>query len=966
MLLRYVHHLAIRFARRRPGPARSKRPASRFRPRLEALEERLPPGDMVLGALLGDSWSGLSLPVVAADVLPAGTPSLGDLSATFQTRHSGRRSEVDDLPSGFGFSVAALHARGAGSEFVGANGWTPSQVLAEKTADEQSVRAALTPPAVNDPFASALAADPVQRLGTFDAAAAVNRAGHLDSPGSTEGLSAGSGSAAVSAGAAGQAAARGFVMGQPLIAAAGASAIVNAGPPAALLEAVANRQGLTAADAGGFAAPNSHRRVHAGFDLTAPTGGPFPSNHFTVTDPSQNTGRRANLPLPDATTNPSDYQDTQVLNTLDGFSLQPRLSIPFDGPIDVNSVSSNTVFLVSLGDTLDHHDHGGQAVGINQVVWDVASNSLHVQSDQLLDQHTRYAMIVTNGVQDQGGHPVQATEEFRHFRQTVHGAYQHDLLDAVHAARRLGVRERDIVTASVFTTESATAVLEKIRDQVHAAIPEPADFNLGQGGERTVFNLNDVTGITWNKQTGDEPPTFTPTSLPVSLLRIVPGAVGQIAFGKYVSPDYEVHPGEYVPPVGTRTGTPVVQGTNEIYFNLFLPSGLEPANGWPVAIAGHGSGGSKNDVVAVAAKLAEHGIATIAINAVGHGFGPLSTLAISQQGSAPVTFSAGGRGIDQNADHVIDAGEGVEAAAPRRLIHDRDGLRQTVVDLMQLVRVIEVGVDVNGDGTSALDPAHIYYVGQSLGGDYGTQFIAVEPDVGSAVLNVPVADEAVRGVFSPTFRPSRGAWLAERTPSLINSPGVTAIGGVKVAGPFFNDNLPLRTGVSYGVVLEDGTRHDVPSPVVNDVPGAMAIQEVFANAEWAMFPGDALAYVPHVRKDPLVGVPPKSIIVQFDTGDQNVPNPISSAMLRAGELADRATYYRHDLAFAENPTLPKNGHSFLGGIGNPAWRDIALGTQEQIAVFFASDGTEVVHPEPARFFEVPIQGPLPEDLNYIL
>jgi dienelactone hydrolase len=441
--------------------------------------------------------------------------------------------------------------------------------------------------------------------------------------------------------------------------------------------------------------------------------------------------------------------------------------------------------------------------------------------------------------------------------------------------------------------------------------------------------------------------------------------VGQIAFGKYSSPDYEIHPGEYIPAIGTRTGTPVVQGMNDIHFNLILPSGPEPATGWPVAIAGHGSGGSKNDALAVAAKLAEHGIATISINAVGHGFGPLSTLTIGQQGSAPVTLSAGGRGIDQNGDHVIDAGEGVEAVAPRRLIHDRDGLRQTVVDLMQLVRVIEVGVDVNGDGTSALDPAHIYYVGQSLGGDYGTQFIAVEPDVGTAVLNVPVADEAIRGVSSPTFRPSRGVWLAERTPSLINSPGVTEIGGVKVAGPFFNDNLPLRTGVTYGVVLEDGTRHDVPSPVLNDVPGAMAIQEVFVNAEWAMFSGDALAYIPHVRKDPLVGVPPKSIIVQFDTGDQNVPNPVSSAMLRAGDLADGATYYWHDLAFAENPTLPKNGHAFLGGIGNPAWRDIALGAQEQIAVFFASEGTEVIHPEPARFFEVPIQGPLPEDLNFI-
>jgi hypothetical protein len=220
-------------------------------------------------------------------------------------------------------------------------------------------------------------------------------------------------------------------------------------------------------------------------------------------------------------------------------------------------------------------------------------------------------------------------------------------------------------------------------------------------------------------------------------------------------------------------------------------------------------------------------------------------------------------------------------------------------------------------------------------------------------------------VFSPTFRGTRGAWLAERTPSLINSPGVTKIGGVSVGGPFFNDNLPLRTGVTYSVALEDGTAHAVPSPVINDVPGAMAIQNVFEDAEWAMFAGDSLGYIAHVRKDPLAGVLPKSIIFQFDTGDQNVPNPFSSAMLRAGDLADRATYYRHDLAFADDPTLPHNGHGFMTSVNNAAWEAIALGAQEQIGVFFASDGAMVIHPEPAQYFEVPIELPLPEDLNFI-
>src|SRR5262249_45946367 len=190
--------------------------------------------------------------------------------------------------------------------------------------------------------------------------------------------------------------------------------------------------------------------------------------------------------------------------------------------------------------------------------------------------------------------------------------------------------------------------------------PDAADFLLGPGRSRTVFPLDQVTGITWNQQTRADPPGFNPVNPNLSLLRIIPGAVGQIAFGKYLSPDYEVHPGEYIPPVGTRTGTPEVQGYNEVYFNLFLPSGPKPEGGWPVAIFGDGSGGNKNGAAPnvalwVASKLAEQGIATIAINAVGHGFGPLGTLTVNQTMADPVTFSAGGRGIDQDGDHVISS-----------------------------------------------------------------------------------------------------------------------------------------------------------------------------------------------------------------------------------------------------------------------------------------------------------------------
>jgi hypothetical protein len=48
-----------------------------------------------------------------------------------------------------------------------------------------------------------------------------------------------------------------------------------------------------------------------------------------------------------------------------------------------------------------------------------------------------------------------------------------------------------------------------------------------------------------------------------------------------------------------------------------------------------------------------------------------------------------------------------------------------------------------------------------------------------------------------------------------------------------------------------------------------------------------------------------------------------------------------------------------------AIRPIALGAQEQIAVFLATDGVTIIHPDPAGFFEVPVVLPLPEDLSFI-
>jgi hypothetical protein len=304
-----------------------------------------------------------------------------------------------------------------------------------------------------------------------------------------------------------------------------------------------------------------------------------------------------------------------------------------------------------------------------------------------------------------------------------------------------------------------------------------------------------------------------------------------------------------------------------------------------------------------------------------------------------VTLPAGGRGFDQNGDGAIAGTEGSSAAAPRTLVGSSDALRQTSVDLMQLVRQIQAGMDVDGDGAPDLDSGRIYYFGQSFGAIYGTIFLGVEPGVRVGAPNVgggPIID-IVR--LSPVFRP------------FFANPAVGARGLLN-AGSQFIENLPLR---------------DEPARI-NDVPGAMAVQEFIDQSEWGAQRGNPVAYAPYLRKDPLRGNPVKRVIVQFARGDQTVPNPTSSAIVRAGGLEDRTTYYRHDLTVAIDPAVTRNPHTFLTGILLPplVMQQVGLQAQAQIAHFFATDGSDTIDPDGAGpLFETPIVLPLPEALNFI-
>jgi hypothetical protein len=116
-------------------------------------------------------------------------------------------------------------------------------------------------------------------------------------------------------------------------------------------------------------------------------------------------------------------------------------------------VSYDNVFVISRSSTLPGGDPGGQAIGINQMIWDPATLTLHVEVNEILDQYREYAVVVTEAIHDELGRATKASHQFKRFDQEAPADYAARLHDAITAAKTLlRVHESDITVASAFTT----------------------------------------------------------------------------------------------------------------------------------------------------------------------------------------------------------------------------------------------------------------------------------------------------------------------------------------------------------------------------------------------------------------------------------------------------------------------------------------------------------------------------------
>jgi hypothetical protein len=689
------------------------------------------------------------------------------------------------------------------------------------------------------------------------------------------------------------------------------------------------------------AAPSA-AAVEPRFDADPVGAGPFPSDRLTVPDPGQRTGLRVALPLPNCRAEPSACDDVRLLNELDGFDLSPRLAIPFSGPIDLASVGPRSIFLVRLA------AGPPEATALERLVYDPVRNTLYGRPETLLEPETRYGLVVTRALRDTGGRPIGRAAGFQGFLRRQDGspserAYRQSLTMLMTSLTRRGLRSDEVAVAATFTTGSVTGFLEQAREALDRHPPAPAVITAPEGGGRAYFPRATLERLVHRRQVlvdRNAAEAFRETPLPVNDL---PPEVAGVGVGWFWSPSY-LDVDHRIPDRATARPLPDPTRAVPVPFVIVMPAGIPPAGGWPVAIMGHGYGGEMfGSALRIAGTLARHGIATAAITVVGHGGGPAGRLVVTPASGTPLDVRLPGRGEDLDGDGTIGPAEGLSApvSGPFATLGLRDGLRQQVVDLMAFVRALAGGLDVDGDGVVDTRGAPFAYVGQSLGGIYGTLLLAVDPLVRVGVLNVPGGPIPEIARLSPAFRPLLRDTLGRRIPPLLNGAAE------------FHEDLPLRS----------------EPPVVAPSPGALAIQEYLARAEWLGRRGDPVAYARYLRAAPLPGQEPKPVLVQFARGDQIVPNPTTSTLVRAGQLADVTTLLRYDRIPGTLPDELAEPHSFLLRIGAPGLVGrLARAAQEQVARFLVSDGTTLWNPDEALaggsapLFEVPARS-LPDRLT---
>ncbi len=458
----------------------------------------------------------------------------------------------------------------------------------------------------------------------------------------------------------------------------------------------------------------------------------FPSNRYTVSDPTTATGLRVHL----GNDNTADQLVTSYpttlaqLNQLDGFSTTGGIGVRLSGPIDprglVKMPDADPPIVDPTRDASEYTQAGtpmflvdvesGKAVGLVPRYFeqpkdvDFASDDFTLLAEPAVPllPERRYLFAVTDELSARDGSPVARSSAMQRALESSDDPYDVELRSALEAAApAVSTTAAHVVAATLFTTASVQRGLLAAA-QARRAAPAPA------------------ASSSWSIETPLKAPDVRvrfKTSFPAPEFRK----------GK---PDgkWELGP----------SGAPVAQKTVELETFLAFSKATE-SGPRPVVIYQHGLGGDKDGCWGTAERLAAvapQGVAVIAIDSPEHG--------------------ARGKG----GDSVVSSAFGFFGVEPDSLEFDigraRDNFRQMALDQLELVRFIGtlgsldlLPLDAAGnpapDGKPDLDVSRIAYIGHSFGSVQGASVFALAPEITQATWNVGGAGLMMLLRDSPLF-----------------------------------------------------------------------------------------------------------------------------------------------------------------------------------------------------------------------
>lgn len=406
---------------------------------------------------------------------------------------------------------------------------------------------------------------------------------------------------------------------------------------------------------------------------------------------------------------PRDGASNLLLETVDedlngNRVLDPGEDTDFDGVLDVPN-------------TFDGRLDGTPNETVDEMMWfyERQTNTLFVRPIIPLNEASQYVVVLTDRLVGEDGAPVRSPFDWVH-----HVGQTEDLTSLPDVFARHPEIYGDLASrgwggvsfAWSFTTQSVRGDLVALRDGLYGRGPfaylaedfpaqlVPAPLQGGTRVDPCEPGARIYTVTPAQLRVALEGLPVEDLGLPVTTLEAVidsvERSVAYLAFGFFESPyllgDPEFEDVNDTWQVNRQTGeTPIARDLVPMF--IMVPKETEThRQPFPATFYAHGYGSLNLEAIAFGGLVANHGVATVSINAQGHGIPlgddlrPLLTSVLGQNCLAPLGQALGrDRARDLNGDDVADSA-GLFFSA--YMFHTRDTLRQSTVDWMQAIRII--------------------------------------------------------------------------------------------------------------------------------------------------------------------------------------------------------------------------------------------------------------------------------------